>query len=342
MFSDCRARAADARRTRQMYEGDERFHAERERIFARAWICAGPASEVKLPGQWRRVEVAGEPILVVRGPDLALRAFYDVCRHRGMPLVDAPCGRSASFRCAYHGWTYGLDGRGEHANLRPAAVAEWNGFVFVSLAPREPLAAFMGELPPWLVPPRPLVLGRRSTYVTNANWKLIVENFQESHHFPTVHETLERWTPTTEAGTWAGSGRWLGGTMTIRDAETISTDGSRHGRPLVGEPGRVLDAMLFPSLLTSLQPDYFLTYRLTPRSPATTEVTADVYFHPATERPGFDASDVYTFWDRVNAEDRAVCERQQTNVGSRAFEPRYLANEEGVVAFTRLVEEALA
>jgi glycine betaine catabolism A len=243
----------------------------------------------------------------------------------------------------YHGWTYGLDGRctNESAELASATVAEWNGFVFVALDPNESLAAFMGEIPPWLAEPRLLAHGRRSTYVAHANWKLLVENFQESHHFPFVHALLEERTPTSAAETWTGSGRWLGGTMAIVEGETVSVDGRLHDRPLIGEAGRVLDAMLFPSLLTSLQPDYFLTYRLVPASASETEITADVFFHPSTARPGFDAPDVYAFWDRVNAEDRAICESQQRNVRSRAFAPRYLPNEEGLAAFERLIAAEL-
>jgi Rieske 2Fe-2S family protein len=96
--------------------------------------------------------------------------------------------------------------------------------------------------------------------------------------------------------------------------------------------------MLFPSLLTSLQPDYLLTYRLTPLAAGRTRVVADVYFHPAALGPGFDADDVYAFWDRVNDEDRAICEDQQANAFSRAFEPSgYLDVEEGVEAFARMV-----
>lgn len=110
----------------------------------------------------------------------------------------------------------------------------------------------------------------------------------------------------------------------------------------------VYDAMLFPALLTSVQPDYLLTYRLTPLAAARTRVIADIYFHPeAFAVADFTPSDIYAFWDRVNAEDRAICEDQQQNASSRAFAPAcYVSVEEGMHAFDQMVarvhEKALA
>lgn len=328
------------------------FAFERRAIFERAWSCVGREEELDLPGRWIRTDVAGEPVRVVRGADLGLRAFLDVCRHRGAPLGTAPCGRDARLVCPYHGWTYGLDGRLLDAPFAPAGfdrdvhglvpvrVDASRGFVFVTTdAEAPPLDAWLGAVPPWLDALPPLRRGRRTTYEVGANWKLLAENFQESHHFPGVHRALERLTPTAEARSWLEGERWLGGTMELRDAETVSTDGRRHGRPLLhGAPARVHDALLFPDLFTSLQPDYLLVYRLVPRAVDRTEVTADVHFHAAAFSPGFAPDDVYAFWDRVNDEDRAICEAQQRNVGSRAFDPAcYATVEEGMHAFDRLV-----
>jgi Rieske 2Fe-2S family protein len=350
-----RARSFPAR----AYVNESVFAFERSAIFGRSWLCVGRTDEVELPGQWLRDDVAGEPIVVVRGPDLRLRAFFDVCRHRGASLVARrECGRNARFECPYHGWTYELDGRLGAApfappefdrsghGLREARIDVWRGFVFVTLSSDLPsLETWLGETPPWLEVDRlgSIRRARRTTCEVGANWKLCVENFQESLHFTRVHPALERLTPTSDARSWLTRGPWLGGTMEIRDAETVSEDGSRHDRPLlVHDVGsaRVYDAMLFPGLFTSLQPDYLLTYRLTPLSAARTRVTADVYFHPAAFVPDFDPKDVFDFWDRVNAEDRAICEDQQANASSRAFEPAcYATVEEGVHAFDRMVAE---
>ena len=328
------------------YADAEVFAFEQARIFAQSWVCVGRTEDVEHPGDWLRETVATEAILVVRGADLRLRAFLDVCRHRGASLVGGrPCGRTAELACRYHGWRYGLDGRlrepARHADgdLFPVRADTWNGFVFVCLAADvAPLATWLGEPPPWLATPLLVKRARRTAYVVDANWKFLVENFQESHHFPSIHQGLEAVTPTRHAQTWTGSGRWLGGTMTIEGAETVSLDGSRHGRPQVSIEGRVLDAMLFPGLLTSVQPDYLITYRLRPLSAGSTHVTAEIHFHPAAFIPGFDAPDVHAFWDRVNAEDRAICEDQQRNTGSRGYDPiGYAPVEEGVHAFDTMV-----
>jgi glycine betaine catabolism A len=360
-----RARPLPAR----AFVDDAVFAFEEQAIFGRSWICVGREDEVALPGEWLRESVAGEPLLVVRGPDLRLRAFFDVCRHRGASLVGrSPCGRAARLECPYHGWTYELDGRlalapftppgferAEHG-LRQARVDLWRGFVFVCLDPQAPaLSQWLGETPPWLTEEvlDALRRGRRTTYEVKANWKLLVENFQESHHFPRVHRALEHLTPTRDAHSWLTEGPWLGGTMDLENAETVSLDGSRHDRPLLvrahatgsgdasDDTPRVFDAMLFPGFLTSLQPDYLLTYRLTPLATARTRVTADVYFHPAAFGPTFEPRDVFDFWDRVNAEDKAICEDQQENAASRAFAPAcYVTVEEGMHAFDRMVAAA--
>ncbi len=323
------------------------FDFEQARIFGRSWICVGRAEDVERPGQWLRETVATEPVLVVCGTDLHLRAFLDVCRHRGASIVGGTerCGRQPELTCPYHGWKYALDGRQVtpqprgKAGLVAVRVETWNGFVFVCLADDvPPLTPWLGEVPPWLAAPLLVRRARRTEYVVDANWKLLVENFQESHHFPSIHRGLEAMTPAGNAETWSSAGRWLGGTMALQYAETVSLDGSRHGRPLIAPEGRVLDAMLFPSLLTSVQPDYLLTYQLRPRTTGSTHVTADIHFHAAACTTGFVAPDVYDFWDRVNAEDRAICEDQQRNTRSRAFDPAgYTEVEEGVHAFDTMV-----
>jgi Rieske 2Fe-2S family protein len=338
------------------------FEAERARIFARAWTCVARVSEVALPGQYVRAEVAGEGVVVVRGVDLALVAWSDVCLHRGASIVGdaAPCGRASRFVCPYHGWSYELGGRLASAPHVPATfdakaarapsvrVDTWAGFVFVTLdADAPPLASALGQLPPWLddamtATIATLRLAHRRQDECAANWKLLAENFQESHHFPFVHEELEALTTTRDARTWLSDGPWLGGTMAIGEgAETVSRGGSANGRPRIVPPERarmVSDALLFPALLTSLQPDYLLVYRLVPLAPARTRIFFDVLVHPGAATSGESLSPLVDFWHRVNAEDRAICESQQRNVTSRAFRPScYATVEEGVHAFDRMV-----
>jgi glycine betaine catabolism A len=360
------------------------FAFDRDELFGRAWRMVGHESELQAGGSYLVAPLTPEGILVTRAEDGALYAFYNVCRHRGATLVDAPCGRAEALACPYHRWVYGLDGRLRSApgaasqklgqSLRPVPVpvpvpvpgsgrgngsqgppgfltgpagdlvavrvATFGGFVFVQLDPDAPdLDEALGDVPPWLASLPPLRLAGRRRYEVLANWKLCVENFQESHHFPLVHPSLEALTPTDRARSVLGDGPWLGGVMDLVDGrETVSASGTRMDRPWIvpEERRRVFDAHLFPSLLTSLQPDYFLTYRLHPLAPDRTLIIADTWVDPGC--PEASIPDVLSFWERVNAEDRAICERQQLGVRSRGFAPvGYARVEDGVHAFDRLV-----
>jgi Rieske 2Fe-2S family protein len=331
-------------------------------LFARSWTCAGRVSDVEQPGAWVRASSLSceHDVIVMRGEDLELRAFYNVCRHRGTPLLDGDAGRTSAIVCPYHGWTYACSGALTKApsapddfdrrpwGLRGVRVAQWQGFVFVALDDRAPpFAEWMGEIPPPLAQAK-LAHARRARRVsweTAANWKLLVANFQESHHFPNVHPELERLTPTRRARTWLAKSKWLGGEMDIIDgSETVSTTGTLDGRALLVPADRarmVFDAMLFPLMLTSLQPDYFLTYRLEPLTEDATRVVAEIFVH-ASVPEGADLSSIFSFWDVVNAQDRAICERQARGVRSRGFSPGpRIPADEGVDAFEALLHEEL-
>jgi Rieske 2Fe-2S family protein len=189
-----------------------------------------------------------------------------------------------------------------------------------------------------------LVLGQRTETMVRANWKLLMENFAEAYHFGPVHPQLQRITPSHRAESLLSMGPWQGGWMPLRGgAETVSTDGKLHGRPLLRKRGveaaGALDYVLFPNLFLSLQPDYLLAYRLAPVSHDGTRVVFDVLFDPAAARAGrVDASDVYDFWHVTNAQDFGVCERQQRGVASPGYSPvRYTHDEEGVYEFDKIV-----
>jgi glycine betaine catabolism A len=201
-------------------------------------------------------------------------------------------------------------------------------------------------LPRWLAALDVAMLrrARRVAWEVDANWKLLVENFQESHHFPTVHPALEALTPWRGSRSVRGAPGWLGGEMRLRDgADTVSTTGLLRDRLRIvpGSARRVVrDAWVAPNLLTSLQPDYLLTYRLHPMAPARTRVVGEVYVHRSTpDDAGMD--EVFAFWDRTNAEDRAICERQQQGMASRWPGGAYAESEDGARAFDRWVAQGV-
>lgn len=313
--------------------------------FRHAWVCAGRVEDVAEAGAWLLAPLTPAGVLVVRQPGGDLRAFHAVCTHRGTAFITGEEGASTRFTCPYHNFEFELDGRAcaQVDDLASVRVDTAHGFVFVTLddaAP--PLAEALGELPPWLgrADLGRLTRARRVAYDVEASWNLVVENFQESLHFAAVHPTLEALTPSARAETWMPSsgGPWLGGMMPIVDtAETVSLSGRRHERPyLVPDEDRriVHDAMRFPNLLTSLQPDYLLTFTLFPAGEARTRVVACTYVH--ADAPPSALPDVLDFWSRIYEEDRLACERQQRGLASHPVRVDYTEVEEGAAAVARM------
>src|SRR5262249_36965961 len=144
-------------------------------------------------GSYLTAEIAGEPIVVVRGEDGILRAFFNVCRHRAAPILNEPCGTASKLRCRYHGWTYDLAGRlrgtpefdgvadfrKEDNGLVPVAVAIWGPFVWVHLdPPAEPVEQYLAPLPEWAKGHIDgLTFARRVEYELACNWKVYVDNY---------------------------------------------------------------------------------------------------------------------------------------------------------------------
>ena len=190
-----------------MYTSTDVYELERELVFARSWIAVARHDQLAEPGAFVTAEIAGEPVVVVRGRDGALRAFPNVCRHRGITVVEGS-GSAPALQCPYHLWTWSLDGRlvgAPHMDgadgfdpaaecLTPLAVEEWNGFVLVNLDPdATSLATQITGLTERCAPHdvASWVRGPSVHYDSAFNWKIQVENFIESYHHAGVHpETL--------------------------------------------------------------------------------------------------------------------------------------------------------
>ena len=186
------------------YTDEEQLRHERARIFARSWQYAGRGEEVAQPGSYLATDAAGIPVLVARDDDGELRAFINVCRHRGAVLAEG-CERRSSIQCHYHAWTYGLDGtllaapRADREPgfdsadwpLLPASVGTWGPFLFVNPDPQaRPLSEHLGELPSILardLDVDSLVFHSRVEFGADANWKVVAENFLECYHCATAH-----------------------------------------------------------------------------------------------------------------------------------------------------------
>jgi Rieske 2Fe-2S family protein len=331
------------------------------------WICVGREEDVQRDGAYFLARVATESLIVLRGSDQSLRAFHNVCRHRGSTLVTEDHGSIVRFQCPYHAWTYELDGRLRRARhtddlrdfdpedfgLIPVRIATWQGFIFVDLGGEAPpLVDHLVDLPAQLerFPLADLRRGRRIEYEVAANWKVIAENYSECYHCPGVHPQLNRLTPYDRGENLVSRGPWAGGWMElVGDHETMSLDGARHGRPPFAglseqDRRRILYVVLWPNLLISVHPDYLMTHQVWPVDPEHSRVVCEWFFEPATmEQPGFDPSDAVDFWDLTNRQDWAVCELQQEGTRSRAYRPgRYSLMEDMVHAFDLMVADRYA
>ncbi|HEV3312945.1 MAG TPA: aromatic ring-hydroxylating dioxygenase subunit alpha [Chloroflexota bacterium] len=188
------------------YTGTDVFEAEQRQIFGASWQFAGLAEKLSRPGDFLTCRAGPVPLVVVRGEDGELRAFANVCRHRGSELIGESAGNRKSLQCRYHAWTYGLDGALRAApgskdepgfdlgsfTLVRASVDQWGPFVFVNPDPTpQPLHDVLRELP-HLVDATGLRLDairrkHRQEYVIAANWKVVVDNYLECYHCPVAH-----------------------------------------------------------------------------------------------------------------------------------------------------------
>ena len=336
---------------------------EREYLFG-GWVCLGRSSDVVAGGL--RAESLGDfGVLLSRDGTGQLRAFENTCRHRGHELL--PCGGSAQAKaivCPYHAWSYQFDGsligapgyRGvpdfdESAwGLKPMGVREWHGWVFVERNHRAAEFAWhIGELEGIVAPysPEALVTPVVHDYDVAANWKVVVENYQECYHCSKIHPELTRVSPPDSGENLVKDGNWVGGWMDLRaGAETMSLDGRSGGAAITGldehQRRSVMYVAVLPNLLISLHPDYVMTHVLTPLTPERTRVRCSWAF-PAdvVAGDGFDPAYAVDFWDLTNRQDWTACESVQRGLHAPHFEPGPLAPaEDGVYHFVTFVARA--
>ena len=347
----------------EYFTSPEIWRLEQERIFRRSWLLAGHVSELPQRGSYFLHQIGSESVIVLRDHSGQLRAHHNFCRHRGTRLCADSSGLLGNaIQCSYHAWTYGLDGTLRSApnmrevaafdkaswGLKPAALAEWRGFLFVNFAagpqPFETfdvaLHAFAGKFEHWPLPE--LTSVHQTIYEVEANWKLVFHNYSECYHCPTVHPHLNKLTPYRNTENDLDEGPVLGGAMEMSNPQgSMTMHGACCAPPFAGltaeERGRVYYYSLFPSAFLSLHPDYVLVHRVQPLAVDRTRVVCDWYFHPdAIAATGFDAQPAIAFWDLTNRQDWALCANAFRGVRSHAWEPGpYSEIESQLAAFDR-------
>lgn len=332
--------------SRETYTSPEIFALEKEKIFARSWLCVGRASAFARPGDYQLRTIADESLILVRDRGGELHAFFNICRHRGTRLCQATSGQlSETIQCPYHAWTYSLDGRllgAPHMNevpgfdkksypLHEAAVAEWEGFVFVNIAKSpEPFETVWSPMLKRFArfSLADLKVGHRARYEVKANWKLVFQNYSECLHCPTIHPELSLVLPYRSGANDLTEGRFLGGYMEIKEPHESATLSGRACGRLVSDhiagddTRRAYYYTLMPNMMLSIHPDYANFYTITPVAVDLTVVETEWMFHPQnTGTAKFNPDDAVGFWDVTNKQDWDICERSHQGILSRRYEP---------------------
>lgn len=314
---------------KSVYNSPEFAETEQRHIFAKDWLCAGRADALKEPGDYLTMEIAGEPVIILRDRDGQLRGLSNVCRHRMSTLLEGR-GRVRAIVCPYHAWTYNLDGslRGapamtlnetfckDQVHLPSIRVADWHGWIMVTLNPDAPdihdrlrdVEALVGHLDMASYSET-----FREEFRWHTNWKVLAENFMESYHLPACHAgtiggTCDLNLMECPEGTDAFNYHWIVKNDLVPLALAHPTNTT-----LTGDERRITWLLaIYPSLLITLTPGYFWYLSLTPDGPGHVKVlfgggmSADWMADP--DAPAHLAK-VKELLDEVQVEDKGCTEK---------------------------------
>jgi len=320
---------------------DPAAHArERQGVFAAGWQFLGHEQEAPAPGDYIAGEVAGWPVLAVRGADGMLRGFHNVCRHRAGPL--APDGRGncgAELTCRYHGWRYALDGRLRSAvdfgaaegfdprefGLHPVRLETWRGFVFLNLDGKagglaDLSAPLDGLFDAFGVNIAPATL--RRSHNLDCNWKTYVENYLEGYHIPMIHPKLD-----AELDS-ANYRVRMEGAVAVHEVPTKS--GANDG----------LWAWLWPNLAFNVYRYGLMVEHMRPIGHDRTRLDYLFFYDPQTA----DLDAILAASDELAFEDKSICEAVQRNLDAGVYETGVLSprHEDGVAWFQRQIAQVHA
>jgi phenylpropionate dioxygenase-like ring-hydroxylating dioxygenase large terminal subunit len=304
------------------------YARECERVFGNTWQFVGRAELVRDPGSYLTVEVAGQPILVVRDEKGTLRAFHNACRHRAAQVMNEPCGHATKLRCRYHGWTYDLSGRlrgtpefdgveefrKDEQGLPTMHVDTWGPFVFVHLGtPRETLAEYLAPFPEKAHDMALLKFVERRQYDLQCNWKVFVDNYQDGgYHVNTVHPAL------------AGALDYANYRVELHRLNSVQLSPIKSSDdPTISKvrAGYAQYWWFFPNLMVNLYQGVMDTNWVLPMGPDACRVYFDFYFADveSDEAKRFIAESIAVA-HQVQLEDYGVCEEVQRGLKSRSYD----------------------
>ncbi|MBY0423491.1 MAG: aromatic ring-hydroxylating dioxygenase subunit alpha [Parvularculaceae bacterium] len=329
------------------YQGDDWLAFEQREIFSRSWQLAAHADDLAAPGDHVVVDIAGASILLAHGTDGVLRGFRNACRHRAGPVAACSGKGAKRFRCAYHGWTYELDGRLRAAPemqdaadfdvadvaLHPVHVRLYEKLVFVALRGDAPSfdEVFGGVAERMAgVDIKTFRFERREVWPVAANWKTYVDNFLEGYHVPVVHPALS---DVIDYGKYTSHlERW----HSLQTAP-VEDDGAVYGGDAV------YYWFFFPNIMLNVVKGRVQTNRVIPDGPGRCLVEFVYYCADDAETRARVAADA-TFSAKVQEEDRLICETVQKNLTSGGYRPGRLSpkREAAVWHFQNLLRTAYA
>jgi len=323
---------------------------ERLNVFGRTWQLVGRTDQLQKPGEFVSTRLAGEPVVVVRGSDGTLRAFYNVCRHHAAAVVTQPRGQAAVLQCPYHGWKYGLDGslkgtpefegvenfdRAKNG-LIPIRVETWEGFVFVNLDPHAAsLQEFLGGLVKRVAPlgVSKLHYFDRRTYDIHCNWKVYVDNYLDGgYHVPHLHKGLSSVLDYKQYTIENEDRYCLQSSPMVASNEDTATGATRKG-------DRAWYFWQYPNLMINRYEGYMDTNYVIPVDADHCTVIFDFYFSDVSEAQRVHNNESVNVGNRVQDEDLGICEDVQRGLKSRAYGAGRLSvrREAGEQLFHRLL-----
>jgi choline monooxygenase len=328
---------------------------EQQSVFGRSWQVAGRIDPVKEKGNFFTADVAGEPIVVARGDDGVLRAFFNVCRHHAAAVVTEAQGCAKQFRCPYHGWTYGNDGALKgmvefegvcdfdraRNGLVPVSVATWENFVFVNLDRQaSPLQDFLGAIPGLVAPlhlSKKMKFFDRRIYTLQCNWKVYVDNYLDGgYHVPHAHKGLSSVIEYTKYAIENFDRACL-------QSSPLSSGKKPESGEAATRQGRAFYLWIYPNFMINAYEGVMDTNLVLPLAVDKCAVVFDYYFADVSKKAARHNLASIKVSEKVQDEDMAICDAVQRGLASRAYVAGRLSvrREAGEHLFHRLLHADL-